>query len=282
MPPYFPSSWGSLTASIRLYCSTNVSLTRNASPLRPAASSLCSSRVRQISYIHPCNPEETLDKSVAPSEAVKAKRRPKNSTLRISNSSSTTHEQTQEHGPTPRSHNPDRSRLSKPKLSSIQKNSSPSERHMGSDHRPVDNIESRPPREPWQIQKAALKKKFGEQKWAPRRKLSPDTIEGIRALHEQYPDRYTTPVLADHFKTSPEAIRRILKSKWRPSPQKMEERRVRWAKRHDRIWDAQAEMGLRPKRRKDRTPEKVEEIDAVLPLVPPIGSRIPGATTSVV
>ncbi len=120
------------------------------------------------------------------------------------------------------------------------------------------------PREQWQIQKDALKKKFGEQGWSPRKKLSPDTMEGIRALHEQYPQRYTTPVLAEQFKISPEAIRRILKSKWQASPEKMEERRARWAKRHDRIWDAQAEMGLRPQRKKDKKPEGPESLDDII------------------
>jgi Neugrin len=127
------------------------------------------------------------------------------------------------------------------------------------------------PREHWQTQKAALKEKFGEQGWNPRKKLSPDTMEGIRALHEQFPEKYTTPVLAEQFKVSPEAIRRMLKSKWRASPEKMEERRVRWAKRHDRIWDAQAEMGLRPPRKKDRKPQGPEKLDEIIPLIPNIG-----------
>lgn len=126
-------------------------------------------------------------------------------------------------------------------------------------------------REHWQIQKDALKKKFGEEGWSPRKKLSPDTMEGIRALHEQYPQKYTTPVLAEQFKVSPEAIRRILKSTWRPSPEKMEERRERWAKRHDRIWDAQAEMGLRPKRTKDRKSEGPESLDDIIPPIRNVG-----------
>ena len=122
------------------------------------------------------------------------------------------------------------------------------------------------------MQKDALKEKFGEQGWSPRKKLSPDTMEGIRALHEQFPQKYTTSVLAEQFKISPEAIRRILKSKWRATPEKMEERRARWAKRHDRIWDAQAEMGLRPQRKKDRKPEGPEKLDETIPLMPNVGS----------
>ncbi|KIW45434.1 required for respiratory growth protein 9, mitochondrial [Exophiala oligosperma] len=115
--------------------------------------------------------------------------------------------------------------------------------------------------EPWQIQKDALKKKFGEGGWNPRKRLSPDTMEGIRSLHEQDPERYSTPLLAEHFKVSPEAIRRILKSKWRPSEKEMEKKRERWAKRHDRIWDQQAELGLRPKRRKERPQEDPDEFE---------------------
>ena len=115
-------------------------------------------------------------------------------------------------------------------------------------------------REPWQAQKAALKKKFGDEGWNPRKKVSPDAMDGIRALHEQDPERWSTPVLAEHFKVSAEAIRRILKSKWRPKDEEgAEKRRERWAKRHDRIWDHQAELGLRPQRKKDR---KVEDPDA--------------------
>ena len=122
-------------------------------------------------------------------------------------------------------------------------------------------------REVWQVQKDALKRKFGEQGWQPRKKLSPDTLTGIRALHEQDPERYTTPVLAEHFKVSAEAIRRILKSKWRPSAEKQEERRARWTRRHDRIWDVQSELGLRPKRTKDRKLDRPGQEETVIPSV---------------
>ena len=116
-------------------------------------------------------------------------------------------------------------------------------------------------KEPWQVQKQALENKFGSEGWNPRKKLSPDTIDGIRALHAQYPDEYPTPVLAQKFKISPEAIRRILKSKWRPDPNKQIERKERWAKRHDRIWDQQAAIGLRPVRTKVRKPKEPGDLD---------------------
>ncbi|KAJ5805272.1 required for respiratory growth protein 9 mitochondrial [Penicillium riverlandense] len=98
--------------------------------------------------------------------------------------------------------------------------------------------------EHWQVQKEALKQKFPVG-WSPMKKLSPDALEGIRHLHATAPDRFTTPVLANQFQVSPEAIRRILKGKWRPSEEEIEKRRVRWEKRHDRIWGRKAELGLR-------------------------------------
>ena len=102
--------------------------------------------------------------------------------------------------------------------------------------------------EPWQVQKAALEKKFPTG-WSPRKRLSPDTLDGIRALHAQYPDRYNTAVLAQEFGVSPEAIRRILRSKWRPTVDEEKERLQRWEKRKDRIWDSMAAIGLRPARK---------------------------------
>lgn len=131
---------------------------------------------------------------------------------------------------------------------------------------------ARPPRplstykEPWQVQKAALKMKFGDGGWNPRKKLSPDTMEGIRALHAQYPDQYTTPILAEQFAVTPEAIRRILKSKWSSNldPDKAAERKERWATRHDRIWDVKSAIGLRPKRKGAQEVEDPDQFEEEL------------------
>ncbi|KAL3469883.1 hypothetical protein BJX99DRAFT_240447 [Aspergillus californicus] len=111
--------------------------------------------------------------------------------------------------------------------------------------RPNFNPELNKNREEWQVQKHALKKKFPTG-WSPSKKLSPDAIEGIRHLNTIAPDQFTTDVLAKEFKMSPEAIRRILKSKWRPSETELENRRQRWEKRHDRIWSHMSELGVRP------------------------------------
>lgn len=99
--------------------------------------------------------------------------------------------------------------------------------------------------EGWQIQKESLNEKFPEG-WNPRKKLSPDAVDGIRQLHGVAPAQFTTPVLAEKFKVSPEVIRRILKSKWRPTEEEAEARQDRWQRRHHRIWSQMTELGLRP------------------------------------
>lgn len=45
-------------------------------------------------------------------------------------------------------------------------------------------------------------------------------MDGLRALHHANPTVFSTPVLASKFKISPEAVRRILKSKWVPSKER--------------------------------------------------------------
>ncbi|KAJ5925063.1 hypothetical protein N7454_007702 [Penicillium verhagenii] len=94
--------------------------------------------------------------------------------------------------------------------------------------------------EPWKTQKKV------PDRLEPPKKLSPDALDGIRSLHASAPDKFTTSVLAEEFKISPESIRRILKSKWRPKAEEIESRRTRWEARHERIWGHMAELGLRP------------------------------------
>lgn len=98
----------------------------------------------------------------------------------------------------------------------------------------------------WGIQKSALERKFGEKGWQPRKRLSPDTLSGIRALHASNPTIYNVDMLRDHFKITPEAIRRILKSKWKPSSEEIEDRMQRWERRGVRKWSEMAEQGQKP------------------------------------
>ncbi|KAI1428737.1 hypothetical protein F5Y12DRAFT_782335 [Xylaria sp. FL1777] len=107
---------------------------------------------------------------------------------------------------------------------------------------------ARPSREQWQIQKKALKEKFPEG-WQPRKRLSPEALDGIRALHKQFPEQYPTEVLARNFEVSPEAIRRILRSKWTPTPEEEARRQERWFNRGINIWGRMAELGVKPPRK---------------------------------
>jgi hypothetical protein len=97
----------------------------------------------------------------------------------------------------------------------------------------------------WKAQKAALKEKFPEG-WRPRKRLSPDALAGIRALNAQFPDVYTTEALSEKFEVAPEAIRRILKSKWVPNAAEEESRQERWFRRGKDVWESRAALGIKP------------------------------------
>ncbi|KAL8926306.1 MAG: hypothetical protein Q9208_003028 [Pyrenodesmia sp. 3 TL-2023] len=142
-------------------------------------------------------------------------------------------------GITPRSVNTSSGRVRPPTTTSFQ---APFSRYHPKSGRRKDPSD----REAWQIQKDALKTKFCAEGWAPRKRLSPDALEGIRALHAQFPNKYTTPVLANQFEVSAEAIRRILKSKWRPNDEETVSRRTRWDKRGERIWSRMVALGVKP------------------------------------
>ncbi|OAA70589.1 Neugrin-related protein [Cordyceps fumosorosea ARSEF 2679] len=113
---------------------------------------------------------------------------------------------------------------------------------------PEDDATPPPKKEEWMIQKAAMKAKFPDG-WRPHKRLSPDALAGIRALNAQFPDVYTTQTLADKFAVSPEAIRRILKSKWTPSAREDEDRQQRWHRRGINVWERKAELGIKPPKR---------------------------------
>lgn len=73
--------------------------------------------------------------------------------------------------------------------------------------------------EEWRKHRVAMKEKFPDG-WSPPRKISRDAMDGLRQLRALDPETFTTEVLAERFKISPEAVRRILKSKWTPSSER--------------------------------------------------------------
>lgn len=111
-----------------------------------------------------------------------------------------------------------------------------------------DKEEREDNRPEWLKQKQTLKKKFPEG-WRPPKRLSPDALDGIRVLHQQFPDMYTTAALAKKFEVSPEAIRRILRAKWEPTAEEDESRQKRWFNRGVSVWQRYAELGMQPPRR---------------------------------
>ncbi|KAF7318889.1 Acylpeptide hydrolase [Mycena chlorophos] len=111
-----------------------------------------------------------------------------------------------------------------------------------------------PPTEPtpaaWQTHRSSLKAAFPDG-WNPPKKLSREAMDGLRQLHRMNPETFSTPVLAERFRISPEAVRRILKSRWEPST----ERRMRMVKK---------EAEIRLERRQGRREREQTELEEVL------------------
>ncbi|CCF56217.1 hypothetical protein KAFR_0A07830 [Kazachstania africana CBS 2517] len=95
-----------------------------------------------------------------------------------------------------------------------------------------ENLEATSPQ--WERHKAAIKKKTGGQRWNPNKKLSREQMEGIRLLKKQFP-KMTASDLGSRFKVSPEAISKILKSKWHPNDSEAQKLQARWKKRGEKI-----------------------------------------------
>ncbi|KAF8473890.1 hypothetical protein BDZ91DRAFT_618653, partial [Kalaharituber pfeilii] len=88
----------------------------------------------------------------------------------------------------------------------------------------------------WQVQRAALARKFSDSPWHSRKRISPGTVALIKAIAAEAPGRLTAREIADRFKVSPEVARRILSSKWVPKTEEEKERRMlKWTERGEKI-----------------------------------------------
>ena len=96
---------------------------------------------------------------------------------------------------------------------------------------PTKGVDRRPE---WAKRKEAVKKNIKGERWNPSKKLSKTEMEGVRLIKRHNPD-ITSSELAAQFKVSPEAIRRILKSKWVPTEEEEERIQERWKRRGQRI-----------------------------------------------
>ncbi|KAI0819948.1 hypothetical protein BC628DRAFT_1400169 [Trametes gibbosa] len=105
-------------------------------------------------------------------------------------------------------------------------------------HRPYAmKPELKPTPQEFAAHRKTMQRKFPEG-WAPPRKISREAMDSVRSLHAIDPARFSTPILAEKFHISKEAVRRILKSKWEPTREqkvrlaaKEREARTTWKQR---------------------------------------------------
>lgn len=83
-------------------------------------------------------------------------------------------------------------------------------------------IQRDPIPEAYLAHRATMKRKFPEG-WNPPKKLSRQLMDDMRALKRLDPEKFTTDALASQFRVSPEAVRRILRSRWAPDAKRSEE-----------------------------------------------------------
>eukprot|EP01132_Coremiostelium_polycephalum_P001513 gene1513-1905_t len=80
------------------------------------------------------------------------------------------------------------------------------------------------------------REQFG--KWEPKKKISREEMDELRTLHKEDPEHYDVKFLSNHYQLSIEAIKRILKSKWKPSAQKLEHLHKRKIDEQKKIYKA--------------------------------------------
>ncbi|BGP48170.1 Required for respiratory growth protein 9 mitochondrial [Rhodotorula kratochvilovae] len=78
----------------------------------------------------------------------------------------------------------------------------------------------------WKRHQQAMRDKFPTG-WAPPKRLSREAMDLVRSLARSDPNLYSVPRLAERFKISPEAVRRILKSRFELAPEEQARREIR-------------------------------------------------------
>lgn len=90
----------------------------------------------------------------------------------------------------------------------------------------------------WRQRDETIKKKINGERWNPSKKLSRENMDSVRLLKQQMPHLSATD-LGAHFKISPDAIRRILKSKFRQTDEEAIKNQKRWERRGEMIKELQ-------------------------------------------
>jgi hypothetical protein len=94
----------------------------------------------------------------------------------------------------------------------------------------AEKLGNPPTAKSWAEHRANVKAEYPG-KWDPSKKVSREAMDAIRELHKTDPEKYPPWVLAQRFTVSTEAIRRILRSKWRMPEDKVEEKIMKERKR---------------------------------------------------
>ncbi|KAJ2340809.1 hypothetical protein GGF43_006319, partial [Coemansia sp. RSA 2618] len=76
----------------------------------------------------------------------------------------------------------------------------------------------------WQRRKIELRLKLGDSRWEPEKRIAASSMEKIRLLNTEFPEEWTIKRLSEQFKISQESVRRILKSPFRPTEERIRER----------------------------------------------------------
>lgn len=119
-------------------------------------------------------------------------------------------------------------------IKAINNNSLTRKEQVNSEGKKCNSLPLHKKQPEWKKQKLALYNKFNGQQWNPAKKLSRDEIEQVRMLRENFPSMNAKEI-SEHFKVSPESIRRILKTKWKPTEEEMLKIQERWKRRGKRI-----------------------------------------------
>ncbi|KAF3284932.1 Required for respiratory growth protein 9 mitochondrial [Orbilia oligospora] len=106
----------------------------------------------------------------------------------------------------------------------------------------------------WKIHMDSVKSKLKGEKWNPFGRLSPAAVATLKQLKQENPGM-TVEEYAPIFKISPDALRRILKSKWMPTPEQETDRNERWKRRGKAVWQEWEEKGLVQKKKEKEKQE---------------------------
>lgn len=105
-----------------------------------------------------------------------------------------------------------------------------------------------------------VKAKLKNERWNPFSRLSPAAVATLKQLKQENPGM-TVEEYAPIFKISPDALRRILKSKWMPTPEQESDRNERWKRRGKSIWQKWEEEGLVHRKGGKKEREEKREVE---------------------